>query len=289
MKNNKAITLTIALFIAIIASFVAITVMFCVSCNDNRKLPERTGIITGAPNFRDIGGYPTIDGKHTTWRKIFRSQTLSYLTDDDTATIKALGIKTVIDFRGDDEVRNAPSKLPKGVYTVRIPITVETGNDTTNIMQLLMSGALDSAQCVSFMEHTNRDFVNTFQYQYKTFFNILLNSENYPLIFHCTAGKDRTGFAAAILLSALDVEWDTIMEDYMLTNNHLNMQSLISNIPAESLPAFRQMLIVKPNYLNAAKDEITKRYGIIDNYLLIEMGIGKSEKEILKKILTTKD
>jgi protein-tyrosine phosphatase len=254
-----------------------------VSCNSRNTLPERAGFLEGAPNFRDLGGYPSANGKQTVWRKIFRSQTLAHLTDSDTAKIKELGIRTVIDFRGDDEVQREPSRLPESVNIIRLPIDAGNLNDSIDIMQLLMTGALDSAQCVAFMQTANRRFVTTFIPQYKAFFEILLQPENYPVVFHCTAGKDRTGFAAAMLLCALGVEWNTVMDDYLLTNQYLKPQSLMPQASEQALPA--QMSGVQPSYLNAANDEITERYGSIDNYLRQALNVGDAEKDRMRKFL----
>jgi protein-tyrosine phosphatase len=255
------------------------------SCSGKTAPHRRADIMEGAPNFRDLGGYPSANGKQTVWRKIFRSQTLAQLSDSDTAKIKELGIRTVIDFRGDDEVLKEPSRLPGGVNVIRLPIEAGSLNDSVDIMLLMMTGALDSARCAGFMQTANRKFVTAFAPQYRAFFNILLQPESYPVVFHCTAGKDRTGFAAAMLLSALDVDWDTVMNDYLLTNQYLKPLPLVPQIPKQALPALRLMGGVQPPYLNAAKDEITKRYGSIDCYLRKELNVGDTEKKQLRKCL----
>ncbi|MDR1201531.1 MAG: tyrosine-protein phosphatase [Tannerellaceae bacterium] len=267
----------------LVSALMTLTVLFA-SCNNQTTPPQRAGILTGAPNFRDLGGYPSEDGKHTIWQKIFRSQMLAQVSDSDMVKIKELKIKTVIDFRADDEVLKEPSRLPEGLNIVRLPIDVGS-NDTLQIMQKVMAGALDSAQCVAFMQTANRRFVTEFTSQYKEFFNILLQPDSYPIVFHCTAGKDRTGFAAAMLLSALDIEWDTVMNDYLLTNQYLKPQQLIPQIPEQAIPALRQMWGVQPSYLNAAKEEILKHYGSINNYLHQELNMGQAEKTRLKQCL----
>jgi protein-tyrosine phosphatase len=266
-----------------VSALMILTVLFA-SCNSKTTPPQRGGMLEGAPNFRDLGGYPSENGKHTVHRKIFRSQTLAQLSDSDMIRIKEWGIRTVIDFRSDEEVLKEPSRLPEGVKIVRLPIDVGR-SDTQQIKQLLMTGALDSIQCVNFMQAANRKFVTEFASQYRDFFNILLQPESYPAVFHCTAGKDRTGFAAAMLLDALDVDWDTVMDDYLLTNRYLKPQSLMPQIPEQAMPAFRQMWGVQPSYLNAAKEEIIQRYGSIDNYLHQELNVGRAEKDKLMQYL----
>lgn len=254
-----------------------------VACRNEPAWSPRTDIMEGATNFRDLGGYASANGKQIVWGKVFRSQTLAQLSDRDVEKMRELGIKTVIDFRDDNEVAKAPSRLPEGVKVIRLPIGLGSNDSTQQAMQSLMSGQVDSLQCVSFMEEANRRFATEFASQYKDFFAVLLKKENYPVVFHCTAGKDRTGFAAAMLLSALDVDWYTVMEDYLLTNECLPQQPLSPEQAAA--PALRLLWSVQPSYLNAAKDEIIRHYGSINNYLQQELQIGKDEKKQLMRYL----
>ncbi len=247
----------------------------------NKTPFQRAEILEGAPNFRDLGNYPVTGGQRTVPRKVFRSQTLAGLSDGDLETLKALNLRTVIDFRGDEEVLKEPSRLPEGVRIVRLPIGVGNSNP---LMEQLMTGGVDSLQCVAFMQDINRRFATEFTPQYRAFFEILLDPESYPLVFHCTAGKDRTGFAAALLLSALGVDWDTVMDDYLLTNRYLKPQHL-TQVPEQAAAAIRQMWGVQPSYLDAARDEIVQKYGSIDRYLQQEMHIGETEKARLRQLL----
>jgi protein-tyrosine phosphatase len=258
--------------------------VWLISCCNKPVSHQRAGIMEKAPNFRDLGGYSSSNGKQTVWGKVFRTQSLSLLNDNDVEKMREMGIKTIIDFRDNDEVKKEPSRLPKGVNVVRLPITV--GNNTSDSMQQMMwSLPFDSLQGARFMEDANRQFVTEFTAQYKAFFDILLREENYPLVFHCTAGKDRTGFAAAMLLSALDVDWNTVMEDYLLTNKYLKPQPFMSQISEQASSVLRLMRGVQPSWLNAARDEIIQHYGSIGNYLEKELQIGKTEKEKLKRYL----
>jgi len=264
-----------------------LTLLLLAVCNYSlANPPQRAAFLEGAPNFRDLGGYACADGKQTAWQKIYRSQTLANLTDADHAVLHEIGIKTVIDFRSDEELQQSPSRLPEGLTVIHLPIDAGNVSDSTpSIMQRLMNGEIDSLQAIFFMEEANRHFATDFAPQYKAFFSILANPDAYPLVFHCTAGKDRTGFAAAMILSTLGVSWDTIMEDYLLTNTYLKPSSIVPQMPDKALPAMRQLWSVKPSYLNAALDEIVKRYGSLDDFLQKELGLGDAEKEALKKIM----
>jgi protein-tyrosine phosphatase len=267
-----------------LASVFMVSTLLFVSCSGGTAPFQRARIMEGAPNFRDLGAYPSENGKHTVSRKIFRSQMLAQLSDSDMAKMKEWGVRTVIDFRGDAEVSEKPSRLPEGVKMIRLPVDLGR-NDTLQLMQQLMSGSLDSARCVAFMQEANRRFVTEFIPQYRAFFDILLQAESYPAVFHCTEGKDRTGFAAAMLLSALGVDWDTVMADYLLTNQCLKPPAPAPQLPEQAISALRQMRGVQPSYLNAAKEEIIKRYGSIDNYLYQALNVGEAEKDRLKQYL----
>jgi protein-tyrosine phosphatase len=266
-------------------TYFVLATLLSISCNNKPVSHQRSGIMEEAPNFRDLGGYSSGDGRQTVWGQVFRSETLSRLNDRDVEKMRALGIKTIIDFRGDDEIEKAPSRLPENVNLVRLPIAVGNNDSTQQVMQSLMSGQFDSLQCIRFMEEINRRFATEFVPQYRAFFEVLLQPESYPLVFHCTAGKDRTGFASAILLSTLGVDWDIVMEDYLLTNNCLRPQSLAPQAQEQSLPALRLIASVRPSYLNAAKDEIIQRYGSLDNYLQEALRIGEAEKVRLRACL----
>ncbi|MDR1454364.1 MAG: tyrosine-protein phosphatase [Tannerella sp.] len=273
-KNRKSFKLFAA---------VCLAVQFVFCCHKPVS-HQRAGMMEGAPNFRDLGGYRSGEGKQTVWGKVFRTQALDRLNDRDVEKMRKMGIKTVIDFRDDDEAEKAPSRLPEGVNRVRLPIAV--GNNTSDsARQMMQSLQFDSLQCIHFMEDANRQFVTDFSAQYKAFFGVLLREESYPVVFHCTAGKDRTGFAAAILLSALDVDWDTVMKDYMLTGNYLKPPRLASQMPGQFASVLRLMWSVQPSFLNAARDEIMRRYGSMDAYLEKELQVGKAEKEKLKRCL----
>lgn len=258
--------------------------MFVSCSNPSGNIHQRAEILENAPNFRDLGGYITTEGKQVKWGKVFRSQSLAQLNAQDMAKVKELGIKTVIDFRDESEALKAPSNLPDDITVIHLPIGVGNNDSILSMMQS-EAGWLDSAQCIRFMEEMNRKFVTEYASQYRVFFSVLLDPENYPLVFHCTAGKDRTGFAAAMLLSALDVNWNTIMEDYLLTNQYLNPPEQTQQIPVEARSFVRQMWGVQSSYLNAARDEIIKRYKSIDNYLQKELNVGKAEKKTLAKYL----
>ena len=223
--------------------------------------------MAGGFNFRDLGGIKTSDNKFVRWGKFFRTDELGNLTNEDLAYLSSIPVQTVVDFRSEQEVSALPDKLPKSVkkYT---NLNISPGNLHLNSLEeLTRVGDFED-----FMISMNRSFVTDTAIiaQYKEFFSILQNEENLPVIFHCTAGKDRTGMGAALILFALGVDEETVMKDYLLSNVYL--QNKYKDI-IEKHPAIKPMLIVEPEYIQASIDLIKEKYGNVDNYLTSVLGV----------------
>lgn len=122
----------------------------------------------------------------------------------------------------------------------------------------------------SMMEDLNRAMVNEAKPQYTEFFKIMSDADNLPVVFHCTAGKDRTGFGAALFLASLGVDRETIYRDYLLSVKHVERKY---RHVMESEPRMAPLLTVRRSYLKAAFDEIDKRYGGVDRYLTEQLGV----------------
>ena len=168
---------------------------------DYRKLP-----FTGAHNFRDLGGYKTEDGRALKWGKIYRSDDLHLLTDEDLKYLSRLNIKSVVDFRSDEERESEPDRLNPDMTQVLLPIKFqpEELDDETlkNLMKNLTFGTLDSS---NLLRDFNIVIVKDFATEYKKFFRHVIENNAEPIVFHCTAGKDRAGFASAMILTVLGV------------------------------------------------------------------------------------
>lgn len=155
--------------------------------------PPRVVTLEGARNMRDLGGYAAAGGKQVRYGMVFRSDDLSALSVRDMKALRDLGIKTVVDFRSDEEAARAPDRVPEGVLAMhRLAITV---------------GAAEGRR--------NGTLAREAQLQYTAFFDLLADDSAAPLLFHCAEGRDRTGFAAALFLAALGVERETIMREYL--------------------------------------------------------------------------
>src|SRR5215471_18602119 len=173
-------------------------------------LPARHLDLEGASNFRDLGGYPTADGRIVRWRRIFRSNHLGHLTPADVEVVRGLGVRSAFDFRGVDERASAACVVEEiAVHSLPIEPTVVAA-----LRARLQARALSSAEALEIMRESYRGYVRLNTHSFRELFSHLIE-ESSPLVIHCTAGKDRTGFACALILHALGVSEKVISEDYL--------------------------------------------------------------------------
>jgi protein-tyrosine phosphatase len=172
-------------------------------------------------NFRDLGGYRTSDNRQLKWGRIYRSDKLSSLSEEDQNFILRLGISQISDFRSDEERQDAPHKLPSnaGITINELPIPLEAAQ-IERVAARLQEENVTADDMGHFLVEANREMVERYTPVYKQWLQSLLSEESYPQVFHCTAGKDRTGFGAALLLSILGVPHDVIVQDYLATNTY---------------------------------------------------------------------
>jgi len=237
--------------------------------------PARHLALQGASNFRDLGGYATTDGRATRWRHIFRSNHLGQLTAEDIAIVRALGVRSAFDFRGIEERATGVCVVNEiTVHSLPIEPTVVAA-----LRAELARGALTGSVALELMRESYRNYVRHNTHSFRTLFGHLLE-DRAPLVIHCTAGKDRTGFASALILHALGVPDDVIAEDYLLTNSHYKRDlSSVSDLPAEVLDAIGS---VNASYLGAAFDAVSRDYGDVETYLRDGLKLGTAERTALK-------
>jgi len=242
------------------------------------QTPSRSVPLAGTSNFRDLGGYAGHGGRSVRWRKLFRSDHLGALTPDDIQTLSGLGLTRVCDFRAPLERTEHVCAMP-GVNVHSLPIDPAI---VQGMKQLMLAGCRITAHdTVQLMEQTYRAFVLDNSERFAELFAHLLESDA-PLVFHCTAGKDRTGFAAALVLSALGVSRPQIMHDYLLTNDLFRM-------PASSAGAAPQEVLevlwrVQEPFLNAAFKVVEADHGGIDAYLAKALRVGPQERAQLARL-----
>lgn len=224
-------------------------------------LKDRSLILEGGFNFRDLGGLLTKDGRVIKSGIIFRGAALDNLTDQDLEQLNHLPIRTIVDFRTTYERAKNPDKIPNTCIN-EMHLDVISGN-IYSLLDEIKSGQKEPKQ---FMNDFYLDFAKdpSSITKFTAFFEIIQNKSLHPILFHCTAGKDRTGFASALILSALGVSQETIIDDYLMSNNYVenNYAHLI-----KINPKFKDLLIVCPEYIQGTFDYIKQAHGSIENYL----------------------
>jgi len=244
--------------------------------------PRRAVTLQGTSNFRDLGGYPAAGGKHVKWGHIYRSADISKLTDSDLQALQSRHIALVCDLRGPQEYAQSPDRLPTGVRRLELP----AGSEKIDPRLLSGAKALNRDSLMRAVYTT----ISFFPAKYKPMFDELLTLPgDEALLFHCTAGKDRTGIGAALVLSALGVDRRTILKDYAATDTYWQAgreQSLQrmaqAGLSAEAVNAVRPMLAANPAYLAGTFAAIDKQYGSVDKYLATEMGLTPKKLATLR-------
>ena len=238
--------------------------------------PPRHLNLAGAGNFRDLGGYPGTDGRIVRWRQIFRSNHLGHLTEADVEVLRPLGLKSAFDFRGTEERVAATCGLAEiAVHSLPIEPTVVAALRARRAEGV----ALSSTDALDVMRDSYRNYVRYNTPSFRTLFAHLLE-DRAPLVIHCTAGKDRTGFACALILHALGVADEVIAEDYLLTNRFYRRDpGTSSDLPDD----VKQVLgSVEGSFLAAAFEAISADYGDLETYFSDGLGVGAGERVALQ-------
>jgi len=242
--------------------------------------------LQGAVNFRDLGGYKTKDGKTVKLGLLYRSAALNTLTDADVAKIASLNIKYDFDFRGPYEVKTAPDKIPAGTTRISLPAGSENVGDS-NYMKNMAKYMKSDSFLISFYT-----VLTPYKDRYTPLFDSLISNKTAsPILFHCTAGKDRTGIAAALILYALGVDEETIFNDYEATNYYRrneNAKAIAQMTKYYGLDEkmATNMMGAKREYIQATFATIKAQYSTMDNYLEKVLGLTPKKIKQLKAIYT---
>lgn len=258
--------------------------------------------LTGVQNARELGGYVTESGRAIKKGILLRSGKLENATEADRKKlIDEYHLKTVIDFRTATEIQSAPNPVIEGIENVEIRVLDENSESGTRTTAVLKNGNTDPIDYV--MKAVEAGLVSREMYVkiadseagkkgLAEFFRILLdNREGETILFHCTSGKDRTGVAAALVLSALGVDEETILEDFELTNEFLADQ--IAYVSAEVRkrtddPEMIDTVIattgVDREFMEILLNHLKDTYGSVSEYITRELGVSEEELEILREI-----
>jgi protein-tyrosine phosphatase len=241
-----------------------------------QDLAQRHIPLKGASNFRDLGGYAGHEGRPVKWRKIFRSDHLAALDATDLSQLQNLGVHRSFDFRGTQESQAQSYAWPN---IQRYSLSIEPTVVQRLQAQHLTGKPLTAADALDAMQTTYRDFVRSDSHRFAQLFEHLLEKPD-PLLFHCTAGKDRTGLAAALVLSALGVSEADIWKDYLLTNQLYKR----NNTGAHTLSPDVLKIVweVQESFLKASLEVIHQDHGGMHSYLVQTLGLTPAALQKLR-------
>jgi protein-tyrosine phosphatase len=241
-----------------------------------RTLPLQKGI-----NFRDAGGFYTQAGQMVRWGKLYRSGSISRLTQPDLAYLQRLGIRLVCDFRSLGEREKRPDRLPEVPGLVERPLSMESVDRWERLRGaytiFFRKGRLDDF----LLDGYRRVMIDSNAHHIGEIFQRLADSEQLPALVHCTAGKDRTGLVVALLLLTLGVPEETVLADYTMSN--LFYDHFRAGIAADlkqiapwgiSVDDLQDLLLVKAKTLQGALDHLRQNYGSVENYLHEQAGVS---------------
>jgi protein-tyrosine phosphatase len=250
--------------------------------------------IASVPNLRDLGGWVTRYGGHVQTGVLYRSAGLGKLQGGDVKTLGDLGIRSVYDMRTEAERTLEADRVPEGVGHVVVDVLADSsGAAPAQLLHLLgdpeaAAAMLGGGKAAALFEHAYREIVSlpSALAGYHLFFSALADPAHRPALFHCTGGKDRTGWAAAAMLMLLGVSDDDAMHDYLLTNDQLlpAVQPVFDAFKAAGgdPELLRPVLGVQQEYLEAALDEMQQRFGTLEAYFADGLKIDEKTQQTLR-------
>jgi|GEM_PF-446886 len=250
--------------------------------------------IASVPNLRDLGGYQTGDGATVASGLVYRSNQLHHINSEDMKKIADLNLKYVYDLRTYNEMSTRPEELPPTVSHAWLDVLADSPQSDPAMLDKLFKDPkvanenLGGGKAASAFQESYREFVSlpSAQREYRKLFLSLSNQNMLPALFHCTTGKDRTGWAAAAFLTLLGVPKDVVMKDYLRSNDNIipMYQKTIDDAVAagieEEIPL--AILGVRKEYLETAFDEMETKYGTIEKYFSEGLGIDEAQQKALR-------
>jgi protein-tyrosine phosphatase len=248
------------------------------------QTPTRLLPLVGAYNFRDLGGYPTTDGRYTRWSHLYRSDTLAELTGEDLQMLREIGIASVIDLRTAKEVERTGIGVLGGepIRYVNLSVLPEAGGEQQAAPVNEIGDVAE--RYLSYLEVGKSAFVESFA--------VMSDAESYPLVFHCHAGKDRTGVLSALVLGCVGVERSAIVDDYALTATRLDL--ILGRLRRDPYYADRMnemppsVFVVEASTMESFLDGLEERHGGAREWAL-GAGIPAAQLEALQRLLVLDD
>jgi len=259
-----------------------------------QREPGQSIDIASVPNLRDLGGWPTHDGGTVRWGLLYRSTELNALAGADMAAFETLGIRSVYDLRTEAERTAQPDRVPPDTEQVVVDVMKDAVDAApAQLLNVLTDpkaaeSILGGGKGLTLFEVGYRDIVSlpSANASYGRLFTDLTRPEHRPALFHCTTGKDRTGWAAAAMLMLLGVSDELVMKEYLLTNAQLlpAEQPTIDRFQAigGDPDLIRPVIGVAPGYLEAALDEMRTKFGDIEGYFARGLGMNSDAQKVLR-------
>ena len=225
-------------------------------------------------NFRDLGGYPAVDGQRVKWGLLYRSGHFANATRSDLNKLHALNIATMIDFRSALEKEQEPDRLPNGssIQTLSLPM-LDVVNEAMSkeIHAAVKNNNFQNFDPAEKMLQMYQLIAREHAAEYQKFIHTILSADGKPVLWHCTAGKDRTGFGAAILLRLLGVDDKLIIEDYLLSNQYVEKRwrliiMLLVTRGREPIRILKKLMSVDETWIQAAFHAVDQQWGSFDRY-----------------------
>jgi protein-tyrosine phosphatase len=252
--------------------------------------------IGSVPNLRDAGGYATEDGKTVRRGLVYRSNQLAPISDADMAKLAALGLKNDFDLRTEEERKALPDQLPPGVWNVWLDVLADASDASPAKIEALLKQPKDANEKLgdgkidALFEKAYREFVTlpSARASFRELFVYLSSPSQLPSLYHCTTGKDRTGWASAALLTLLGVPREQVMADFLKSNEYI-LPHYAKEIEAFTAAGGEKEIVeailgVKPAYLDAAFDEMEQSFGTIEDYFAEGLGIDAYGQQALRAI-----
>jgi len=252
--------------------------------------------LASVPNLRDLGGYQTGNGKIVASGLVYRSNQLSGIPEADMEKLAGLGLKNAFDLRTVEERNKRPEELPKGVNYVILDVLADSPQAGPAQLEVMMkdpksaNAALGGGKIEANFQKSYREFVSlpSAKAEFHKLFLALGDRGQLPALFHCTTGKDRTGWAAAALLTLLGVPKEKVVEDYLRSNDYIlpaYKKAIDAFVAGGGDPAIPPAVLgVKKEYLDAAFDEMEMKYGGIEQYFSEGLGIVAAQQQALRNL-----
>ena len=245
-------------------------------------------------NFRDVGGLKTTQGRTVKWGKIFRSDNLSQLRTSEFNKFNGLNIKTVFDLRTPQEIEGKEDHLPANVTYVHAPSVLDHSDLLSGMRSKVLNGEISDEESIKIMAEFYRGIVADNVPALKQLLQTIVNSDE-PILYHCSAGKDRTGITTALILSILKVDRQTIVKEYLLSDYYrrqkvekmlakANIAKVVK--PRIGVGVIQNFMSVDERYLNEAFTYIDTNYGGMDAFIKNQLGISDAQREQIIEKLT---